>query len=136
MFLGIDKFKERPVYLQIRDQIVAGIASGELQPQDRLPSVRTLASDLGVNLHTVNRAYAVLRDEGFVVMRGRQGALVADVPSPGPIAELTSAQARKASALVGRLATEWRASGGDQEAFVRLVTEAAQAAFTRGGKTS
>ena len=51
---------------------------GELRPGDGLPSVRVLASDVGVNLHIVRKAYALLRDEEHLFMRGRAGACVAD----------------------------------------------------------
>ena len=71
MFIRIDQALPDPLYRQIRDEVVRGIAQGELAPGDALPSVRNLASDLGINLHTVNKAYALLRDEGFVLMRGR-----------------------------------------------------------------
>ena len=64
MVIRIDQKSEEPLYLQIRSQIIAAIATGELVPGTALPSVRALASDLGINLHTVNKAYAVLRDEG------------------------------------------------------------------------
>ena len=74
MVIRIDQKSEEPLYLQIRSQIIAAIATGELVPGTALPSVRALASDLGINLHTVNKAYAVLRDEGYVLMRGRSGA--------------------------------------------------------------
>lgn len=73
MLMTIDGSSPEPLYVQIRDQIVAGIATGALEPGQSLPSVRALASDLGINLHTVNKAYAVLRDEGYVAMRGRAG---------------------------------------------------------------
>ena len=69
MLLRVDLTSQEPIYLQIRSQIVQAVASGELQAGDPLPSVRSLASDLGVNMHTVNKAYAVLRDEGYVIMR-------------------------------------------------------------------
>ena len=78
MIIRIDQKAEEPLYLQIRSQIIAAIARGELVPGAALPSVRSLASDLGINLHTVNKAYAVLRDEGYVLMRGRSGAYIAD----------------------------------------------------------
>lgn len=78
MLITIDAAAPEPLYLQIRNQIVAGIATGQLEPGQSLPSVRSLASDLGINLHTVNKAYAVLRDEGYVRMRGRAGAVIAD----------------------------------------------------------
>ncbi len=78
MLIRIDQSAPDPLYRQIRDQIVAALASGELAPGNTLPSVRSLASDLGINLHTVNKAYALLRDEGYVVMRGRSGAVIAD----------------------------------------------------------
>ena len=82
MFIRIDQALPDPLCRQIRDEIVRGIAQGELAPGDALPSVRNLASDLGINLHTVNKAYALLRDEGFVLMRGRQGAYVAQPREP------------------------------------------------------
>lgn len=74
MLIAVDAAAAEPLYLQIRNQIVAGIATGQLEPGQSLPSVRSLASDLGINLHTVNKAYAVLRDEGYVRMaRSRRG---------------------------------------------------------------
>ena len=80
MVITVDKLSDAPLYLQLRDAVIAGIASGELRPGDALPSVRSLAEDLGINLHTVNKAYATLRDEGYVIMLGRRGAYVADAP--------------------------------------------------------
>jgi GntR family transcriptional regulator len=66
-----------PVYTQIARQIRARIASGDLPPGEALPPVRTLASDLGVNLNTVARAYRLLEEEGFIAIRDRSGAEVA-----------------------------------------------------------
>lgn len=83
MVIRIDQSDEAPIYLQIRDQIIEGVARGELSSGDSLPSVRQLAADLGINLHTVNKAYAVLRDEGYVAMRGRKGAFIANAQSIG-----------------------------------------------------
>ena len=73
MVIRIDQKSEEPLYLQIRSQIIAAIATGELVPGTALPSVRALASDLGINLHTVNKAYAVLRDEGYVTLSPASG---------------------------------------------------------------
>ena len=73
MLITIDAAAPEPLYLQIRNQIVAGIATGQLEPGQSLPSVRSLASDLGINLHTVNKAYAVLRDEGYVTLSPASG---------------------------------------------------------------
>ena len=75
MVITVDKLSETPLYLQLRAQVIAGIAAGELRPGDPLPSVRSLAEDLGINLHTVNKAYATLRDEGYVIMLGRRGGV-------------------------------------------------------------
>ena len=66
-----------PVYEQIAGQIRDRIAAGELPPGQALPPVRTLASDLGVNLNTVARAYRLLEEQGFVRIRDRSGAEVA-----------------------------------------------------------
>ena len=78
MILSIDFSSEEPIYLQIRSQIVHAVATGELQAGDALPSVRSLAADLGVNMHTVNKTYAVLRDEGYATMRRGSGVVIAN----------------------------------------------------------
>ena len=78
MLITINSNEEIPIYLQIRQQIINGIASGELKAGDALPSVRQLAFDIGVNMHTVNKAYALLRSEGHVNMHGRKGAVIAE----------------------------------------------------------
>lgn len=114
MFIRIDQSADVPLYQQIRNEIVRGIAQGELAPGDQLPSVRSLAADLGINLHTVNKAYAVLCDQGFVVMKGRAGAVVAQ-PSSSPV----QASAAYANAMRGirQLALAFKAAGGEREAF-------------------
>ena len=80
MIIRIDMQSHIPIYEQIRDQIVLGIAVKALVPDEILPSVRRLAADLGVHFHTVNKAYALLRDEGYVKVYGRKGAVVAKPP--------------------------------------------------------
>ncbi|MCL2342823.1 MAG: GntR family transcriptional regulator [Firmicutes bacterium] len=66
-----------PIYEQLRNQIVLGIAANKLAPGEALPSVRGLAADLGINYLTVNKAYTMLCDEGYIVIDRRRGALVA-----------------------------------------------------------
>lgn len=80
MIIQIDFAGDLPLYSQLRDQIVIGIAAGLLQPGEALPSVRRLAADIGINIHTVNKAYALLRDEGYIVMDRRSGAAVTGRP--------------------------------------------------------
>lgn len=75
--LTIDRRLEVPVYEQIADQVRRLVASGALEPGTALPSVRQLAGDLGVNLNTIARAYRLLEDEGFLVIRDRAGVAVA-----------------------------------------------------------
>lgn len=129
MILRIDQTSSDPVYLQIRDQIVAAIARNELLPGDRLPSVRSLASDLGINLHTVNKAYAVLRDEGYLLMRGRAGAIVTDYQQ-NTSREQKEANAKKLAADLYRLALEHCAQGGTKEAFLEEARTQAGRAFS------
>lgn len=132
MILRIDQTSPEPVYLQIRDEIVAAIARGELLPADRLPSVRALASDLGINLHTVNKAYSVLRDEGYLLMRGRAGAVVADYQQAAS-PERKAASAEKLAADLYRLALEHCAQGGTEEAFLQEARVQADRAFSDPG---
>ena len=132
MILRIDQASPDPVYLQIRDQIVGAIARGELMPADRLPSVRALASDLGVNLHTVNKAYAVLRDEGYLLMRGRSGAVVADYQQTAT-PERRAASADKLATSLYQLALEHCAQGGTEQTFLEEAHAQADRAFADPG---
>lgn len=75
--ITIDRGLDNPVYEQVADQVRQLVASGALDPGTSLPSVRRLASDLGVNLNTVARAYRVLEGEGFLAIRDRAGVTVA-----------------------------------------------------------
>lgn len=77
MLIEIDFQSDEAIYMQLRNQIVLGIASSVIQEGDPLPSVRQLAEDIGINMHTVNKAYSVLRQEGIVTIDRRKGAVVA-----------------------------------------------------------
>src|SRR5262245_9279401 len=82
----INRDQEEPVYEQIARQIRGFIATGQLAPGALVPPVRVLASDLGVNLNTVARAYRALEEGGFLAIRDRSGARVtapADRPEEG-----------------------------------------------------
>lgn len=76
MLIEIDFNSEDAIYLQLRNQIVLMIARRELQNGEVLPSVRQLAAEIGVNMHTVNKAYAMLKQEGYLQLDRRHGAVV------------------------------------------------------------
>jgi len=76
LILKIDFDSDIPIYVQIKNQVVEGIARGELEEGEELPSVRGLADDIGVNMHTVNKAYSLLKDEGYIKIDRRKGAFV------------------------------------------------------------
>jgi GntR family transcriptional regulator len=78
MILKIDIAGHTPIYQQIRNQIMAGVAKGDLKPGDKLPTVRQLAGDIGVNPMTVNKAYALLKKEGIIIADRRHGAQIRD----------------------------------------------------------
>jgi GntR family transcriptional regulator len=76
MLLTIDFESSIPIYLQIRSSIVEGIATGILKSGDPLPSVRNLALELRINMHTVNKAYTQLKAEGYVMIHRQRGVIV------------------------------------------------------------
>lgn len=76
MLLKIDFNSDEALYIQLRNQIILGIATEELREGDTLPSVRALAEHVGINMHTVNKAYSVLRQEGFLKLDRRKGAVI------------------------------------------------------------
>lgn len=84
MLLTVEPDGDVPIYQQLRDQIVVAVAAGVLGPGDSLPTTRQLAADLGINMHTVNKAYNQLRREGLIRLGRRTGAVVARGPGDGP----------------------------------------------------
>lgn len=89
MLIEIDFNSDEAIYMQLRNQIIMGIATSALQEGEALPSVRQLAQTVGINMHTVNKAYAVLRQEGFIQLDRRRGAVIAlDVDKIKEIAEM------------------------------------------------
>jgi len=79
MLISIDFESDVPLYTQLKSQIVQGIASGRLIPGEPLPSVRQMAVDLGINMHTVNKTYALLKNEGYTVIHKRRGVMIASL---------------------------------------------------------
>lgn len=79
MIISLDMSSEVPIYEQLRNQIVKGIARGELKAGESLPTVRQMALDAGINNMTVNKAYQILKAEGFIEIDRRKGATVCSV---------------------------------------------------------
>ncbi len=77
MIIKIDFNSDEAIYLQLRNQIIMGIATSQFREGDALPSVRQLAEVVGINMHTVNKAYTVLKQEGYVKVDRRKGAVIA-----------------------------------------------------------
>lgn len=77
MLIEIDFNSEEALYMQLHNQIIVGIATSKFQDGETLPSVRQLAEEIGINMHTVNKAYSVLKQEGFVKVDRRRGAVIA-----------------------------------------------------------
>lgn len=76
MLIQIEPDTDIPIYTQLTNQIIEGIARGEIKPGDSLPSVRSFASDLGVNMHTVNKSYHELEKKGIIQIIPKSGAVI------------------------------------------------------------
>ena len=76
LLIQIDFNSDESIYVQLMNQIIWGIATGQIREGDTLPSVRQLADTIGINMHTVNKAYAVLKQEGFLTLDRRRGAMI------------------------------------------------------------
>lgn len=76
VYIKLDFESEEAIYTQLIHQIIAGIAKEEILPGERLPSVRSMAADIGINLHTVNKAYQQLKQEGFILIHRQRGVVV------------------------------------------------------------
>ena len=76
MLIEIDFNSDEAIYVQLCNQIIMGIATEQLKVGETLSSVRQLADTIGINMHTVNKAYSVLRQEGFLSIDRRRGAVI------------------------------------------------------------
>ena len=77
MIIEIDFTSDEAIYMQLCNQIILGIATSQFREGEQLPSVRQLADTIGINMHTVNKAYSILQQEGFVKIDRRRGAIIA-----------------------------------------------------------
>lgn len=80
MIWQLDFQSDTPLYLQLRNQVVLSISAGELKPGDRLPTIRALSEESGINMMTVSKAYQLLKSEGYVYTDRRSGTVVAPRP--------------------------------------------------------
>ncbi|MDF2612994.1 MAG: GntR family transcriptional regulator [Clostridia bacterium] len=80
MLIELDFNSQKPIYEQLYEQIILSIAKGTLKEGESLPAVRTLAEEIGINLHTVNKTYNLLKDEGYLSIDRRKGAIVNSLP--------------------------------------------------------
>jgi len=117
VILFIDMMSETPIYTQLCQQVIRAIATGELKTGEDLPSVRSLAADIGVNLHTVNKAYNFLKAEGFLLVTRRKGVVVND-PSAYAYSEAYLANFKEA---LGHMLTEAAVRGMDDQQINGLV---------------
>ena len=83
MLLRLDFNCDVPIYQQIRNQVVSAIASGQLAPGEKLPTIRALAEETGINMMTASKAYQLLKSEGYITTGRRDGATVR-LPDAGP----------------------------------------------------
>lgn len=116
MIFTVDPSSDEPLFAQVASAVRAEAAAGVLSPGDRLPPAREVAEALGINLHTVLRAYQDLRDEGLVDMRRGRGAIVTDAVAP--LVELAHD--------IRALAAKARALGLAPDTLTSLVREASR----------
>lgn len=118
MFISINFNSETPIYEQIKRQIVIGIYRGSLNKGDILPSVRQLGADIGVNLHTVNKAYKELHALGYVVMDRRVGTMINT-----SIPELTEDDLDYFESEMEYLVSDWFNRGGSKAKLIELINK-------------
>jgi GntR family transcriptional regulator len=118
LILQMDPRSDIPIYTQITNQIIEGIARGYLQPGSYLPSVRSLAADLGVNMHTVNKSYHELEKRGIIQIVPKSGAIIRSTSA----AEKSNTQFERVSDSFKTIIAEALVLGMKKEQIEELVT--------------
>ncbi|PZD96375.1 GntR family transcriptional regulator [Paenibacillus sambharensis] len=132
MIIQLDLESDIPIYRQLVNQIIEGIATGLLNPGEQLPSVRSLAADLGINLHTVNKAYTHLKQEGFLQIHRQKGALI----QPHSMPQADTPFKHKLMAEVRPLAAEAICRGMNEDAFIAACRAAYSSIHHNKGGTT
>ncbi len=117
MIIELNTSSDTPIYVQLRNQIVLGIGRGELKEGENLPTVRQMAQDAGINVMTVNKAYGVLKAEGFIEIDRRHGAKVCTIQDFG------GEYKEKVEAELELLITETTLKGMKKEEFLKKCEE-------------
>lgn len=117
MIIAINEYSDVPIYMQIRNQIVLGISDGRLMPGEQLPTVRGLAEEMGVNSMTVNKAYQLLKQEGYIYTDRRNGAKVREQ------LEFSSELPAESKELLRQVISEAKIRGISKEEFFKLCEE-------------
>lgn len=117
MIIAINEYSDVPIYLQIRNQIILGISDGRLSPGEQLPTVRGLAEEMGVNSMTVNKAYQLLKQEGYIYTDRRNGAKVRER------LEFSKELPVESLELLQQVISEAKVRGISKEEFQRLCEE-------------
>lgn len=117
MIIAINEYSDVPIYIQIRNQIVLGISDGRLSPGEQLPTVRGLAEEMGINSMTVNKAYQLLKQEGYIYTDRRNGAKVREQ------LEFSSELSKESKELLCQVISEAKIRGISKEEFQKVCEE-------------
>jgi len=117
MIIKLDTTSEIPLYVQLRNQIVMGIGRGELKMGQGLPTVRQMAQDIGVNTMTVNKTYAILKQEGYIEIDRRHGAKV------NPKIDMTGQFREKVESELMLLISESSLKGVSRDDFMSMCAD-------------
>ncbi|WP_087975139.1 GntR family transcriptional regulator [Oceanobacillus rekensis] len=119
MFIQLDLESAEPIYIQLQHQIIEGIAKKKLQPGDPLPSVRSLAADIGINLHTVNKAYQYLKQEGFILIHRQKGVVI----NPDGFPKADEAYKKQLKSSLHPLISNAISRGLGEDDFLRICSD-------------
>ena len=130
MLIKLDMTAEKPIYIQLKEQIIEGIARKELKPGDDLPSVRMLASDIGINLHTVNKVYQQLKQEDYIQIHRNRGVII----NPNGFAEVDEAYRANLKEALRPLIAEAIVHNFSSKDFARLSQEVSKEILNKEGE--
>ncbi|SDO20799.1 GntR family transcriptional regulator [Psychrobacillus sp. OK028] len=122
MFIEINSNSDVPIYLQLAHQLMEGMVRGELKAGDSLPSVRAFASDLGMNMHTVNKAYHYLEEKELIQIVAKSGVII----QPNVVSKATEEKKQKLVAQLRPYVTEGLVLNLSEEELVLMVRKLVQ----------